>query len=54
MTLDNDILSQAFAELTPDHILDAIEATGIDCDGRFLSLNSYENSVYQKGVSCCA
>ncbi|MCK5002878.1 MAG: serine/threonine protein kinase [Gammaproteobacteria bacterium] len=50
MTTSNDILSQAFAELTPDHILDAIEATGIDCDGRFLALNSYENRVYQIGV----
>ncbi|MDH5711547.1 MAG: serine/threonine protein kinase [Gammaproteobacteria bacterium] len=50
MALNNDILSQAFAELTPDHILDAIEATGIQCDGRFLALNSYENRVYQVGV----
>ncbi|MDH3343557.1 MAG: serine/threonine protein kinase, partial [Gammaproteobacteria bacterium] len=49
-TFNNDELSQAFAELTPDHILDAIEATGIDCDGRFLALNSYENRVYQIGV----
>ena len=45
-----DSLSQAFADLTPDHILDAIEATGIRCDGRFLALNSYENRVYQIGV----
>lgn len=50
MNTSNDALSQAFAELTPDHILDAIEATGIDCDGRFLALNSYENRVYQIGV----
>jgi len=49
-TNDSDILNQAFADLTPDHILDAIEATGIQCDGRFLALNSYENRVYQIGV----
>ena len=41
---------QAFAELTPDLMLDAIESTGILCDGRFLVLNSYENRVYQVGV----
>ncbi len=37
----------AFGELTPDEMLDAIETTGIRCDGRFLALNSYENRVYQ-------
>jgi Ser/Thr protein kinase RdoA (MazF antagonist) len=41
---------EAFANLTPDHMLDAIEATGIQCDGRFLALNSYENRVYQVGT----
>jgi Ser/Thr protein kinase RdoA (MazF antagonist) len=42
--------SAAFAGLTPDQILDAVEATGVHCDGRFLALNSYENRVYQIGV----
>lgn len=42
--------TEAFENLTPDNILDAIEASGIDCDGRFLALNSYENRVYQIGV----
>ena len=42
--------TQAFADLSPDLILDAIEAIGIPCDGRFLALNSYENRVYQIGV----
>ncbi len=46
----NGDLDQAFANLTPDHMLDAIEATGIACDGRFLALNSYENRVYQIGA----
>ena len=41
---------QAFAELTPDPILDAVETLGLQCDGRFLALNSYENRVYQVGV----
>ncbi len=38
---------EAFANLTPDNILDAVEAKGYRCDGRFLALNSYENRVYQ-------
>jgi Ser/Thr protein kinase RdoA (MazF antagonist) len=42
--------TEAFAQLTPDQILDAVEAMGIPCDGRFLALNSYENRVYQIGV----
>ena len=48
--MTNDTSTQAFTELTPDHILDAIDATGIFCDGRFLALNSYENRVYQIGI----
>ena len=41
---------KAFAQLTPDHMLDAIESLGLRCDGRFLALNSYENRVYQIGI----
>ncbi|MEA1889904.1 MAG: serine/threonine protein kinase [Pseudomonadota bacterium] len=41
---------EAFAQLTPDHMLDAIESLGLRCDGRFLALNSYENRVYQVGI----
>ncbi len=37
----------AFGALIPDEMLNAIETTGIRCDGRFLALNSYENRVYQ-------
>jgi Ser/Thr protein kinase RdoA (MazF antagonist) len=47
---DTPSAKEAFANLTPDHMLDAIEATGIACDGRFLALNSYENRVYQIGT----
>ncbi len=39
-----------FAALTPDHMLDAIESTGVRCSGQFLALNSYENRVYQIGL----
>jgi len=39
-----------YQRLTPDLILDALEAQGYQCDGRLLSLNSYENRVYQVGL----
>ena len=40
----------AFAILTPDYVLQAVEAQGFITDGRMLALNSYENRVYQVGV----
>ena len=40
----------AFASLTPDFIMDAIERRGFRCDARILELNSYENRVYQVGI----
>lgn len=36
-----------YADLTPEHILDAIDSLGIRSDGRLLQLNSFENRVYQ-------
>jgi len=48
--LNEEQSKQAFANLTPDTMLDAIESANIRCDGRFLALNSYENRVYQVGV----
>ena len=39
-----------YSVLTPDVVLDAVESTGVQCDGRLLALNSYENRVYQVGV----
>jgi Ser/Thr protein kinase RdoA (MazF antagonist) len=36
-----------YAGLTPDVVLDALEAVGLRGDGRLLGLNSYENRVYQ-------
>jgi Putative homoserine kinase type II (protein kinase fold) len=38
-----------FSTLTPDLVLDALENTGLRCDGRMLALNSFENRVYQVG-----
>ncbi|MEZ5738667.1 MAG: serine/threonine protein kinase [Burkholderiaceae bacterium] len=35
-----------FADLTPDAILDGLDALGVRGDGRLLALNSYENRVY--------
>jgi Ser/Thr protein kinase RdoA (MazF antagonist) len=45
------MLSDApYSELSPETVLDAIEAVGNRCDGRVLALNSYENRVYQIGI----
>ena len=45
-----DPVEHAFAVLTPDYVLQAVEAQGFETDGRMLVLNSYENRVYQVGV----
>ena len=37
----------AYDGLTPELMLDAVDAQGYRCDGRLLALNSYENRVYQ-------
>ncbi|WP_020409231.1 serine/threonine protein kinase [Hahella ganghwensis] len=39
-----------FESLTPEFILNAVEAEGLWCDGRIFPLNSYENRVYQVGI----
>ena len=39
-----------FAELTPDTVLNTVEALGIDADGRLMALNSYENRVFLVGL----
>ncbi|HEY6543717.1 MAG TPA: phosphotransferase, partial [Dokdonella sp.] len=36
--------------LSPDRVLDAVEAAGFATDGRLLALASYENRVYQVGI----
>ena len=43
-------LSHLFYELSPDTVLDALDAVGLRGDGRLLALNSYENRVYQVGI----
>lgn len=43
-------LDAPFSELSPEAVLDALEALGFRCDGRVLALNSYENRVYQIGI----
>ncbi len=35
-----------FDDLTPECVLDALDAIGVYADGRLLALNSYENRVY--------
>jgi len=40
-----------YSTLTPDRVLNAVESTGYLCNGRMLALNSYENRVYQIGVT---
>lgn len=42
-------MSRPFAGLSPDVVLDACQAFGIESDGRLFALNSYENRVYQVG-----
>jgi len=39
-----------YSRLTPDVVLNSLDAVGLRCDGRLLALNSYENRVYQVGV----
>jgi Ser/Thr protein kinase RdoA (MazF antagonist) len=39
-----------YTHLSPEIVLDAIEALEFRCDGRVLALNSYENRVYQIGL----
>lgn len=40
-------LAAPYASLTPECLLDAVESTGLRCDGRLTALNSFENRVYQ-------
>jgi Ser/Thr protein kinase RdoA (MazF antagonist) len=43
-----------YSDLSPETVLDALEAAGHHCDGRVLALNSYENRVYQIGIEDAA
>ena len=35
-----------FFQLIPERVLDAVESSGLRCTGRCISLNSFENRVY--------
>ena len=41
---------QPYEHLTPDTVIDAVESLDLYCDGRILTLNSYENRVYRVGI----
>ena len=43
----SSVSTAPYAALTPECLLDAIETTGLRCDGRLSTLNSYEDRVYQ-------
>lgn len=45
-----DPAAHPFDQLTPDFIMDAVESRSYRCDCRILTLNSYENRVYQVGI----
>lgn len=43
-------MTHPFATLTPELVLNAVEQLGYESDARILTLNSYENRVYQVGI----
>ena len=47
MTAQPASSTKFFFELTPERVLDAVEALGVRCTGRVLALNSLENRVYE-------
>jgi Ser/Thr protein kinase RdoA (MazF antagonist) len=49
-TMSSTSIPDNFSSLTPDIVLDALDAIGMRSDGRLLALNSYENRVYQIGM----
>lgn len=50
LNADKSLITQAYAQLSPDEVLNSIELFGYQCDGRLLALNSYENRVYRVGL----
>ena len=48
--MPEELNQHPFDALTPAFIMDAIESQGHLCDCRILTLNSYENRVYQIGI----
>lgn len=54
VTQDAADTATTFANLNPDCVLDAMQSQGFQCDGRLLTLNSYENRVYLLGIEDAA
>ncbi len=50
ISLNSIHIDHPYDQLTPDFVLDAVESIGLETDSRILSLNSYENRVYQIGI----
>ncbi len=48
--MKDDAHDTPYYRLDPDTVLQAVESLGLECDGRLLPLNSYENRVYQVGL----
>ncbi|MBN8479589.1 MAG: serine/threonine protein kinase [Burkholderiales bacterium] len=46
-TPPHDTAPHPYSSLTPDAVLDALDAVGVHGDGRLVALGSYENRVYQ-------
>ena len=44
---DGQLPEHAYARLSPDVVMDAVESYGFQCTGAILALNSYENRVYK-------
>src|SRR5687768_2938079 len=47
---NSNLDAHPYSRLTPDLVLDAVAAAGLAPDGRLVTLNSYENRVYQVGL----
>jgi len=47
MATSHEPSPHAYASLTPDLVLDALDTVGVRGDGRLIALGSYENRVYQ-------
>ncbi len=49
-TMNEQSAKNPYSALTPEVVLDALDSIGLYGDGRLLTLNSYENRVYQAGM----
>ena len=49
MTIPDENLTPYY-RLNPEVLMQLVESTGLQSDGRLMALNSYENRVYQVGI----